>query len=142
MIWRGGVKIIARERASFSRFGVVILESDDPLSRRRLLGALTDGALNLSYLAQIAIYFAQVASACASRVRVRCTETGSSVLAYVVDLARPLRGQRPTLAVVANGRRAPAGHRDRLRAGLARVRGQDVGVVQDQLRFRAFEPQQ
>ena len=57
------VEVFARERAAFGGFGVVVLETENPVPYRGLRGAGAQGGLDVRDRAEVAIHFAQVGKA-------------------------------------------------------------------------------
>jgi hypothetical protein len=86
MLHSGRIQILPRQLAAFFRLGVVVLESDDPFTRRRLRGSRTNRILNVRNGSQIAIHPAQMTNARVTRVRVRVDESRHHRPAAEIDL--------------------------------------------------------
>src|SRR5256885_12481433 len=75
MIRYGLIQVFEDKHSSFQRFRVVVLETEDPLSRRGLGRPLAKSLLNRFDGPQIPIHVPQVRTAGGSRVRVGINES-------------------------------------------------------------------
>src|SRR5437868_6393587 len=75
MTRHGLIQVFEDKHSSFQRFCVVVLEAEDPLSRRGLGRPLAKSLLNRFDGSQIAIHVPQVRTAGGSRVRVGINES-------------------------------------------------------------------
>jgi hypothetical protein len=94
--------------------------------------------LNFTNRTQIAIHLSQVHEARLSRVNVRVVKPGNHSSTFQIYLIRSARGQLLHLFICANGNKAAAGDRHCFGPRQAIVNGDDVAIVQNQLRLSAL----
>ena len=133
VIRRGHIEVVARDEAALRGLGVVVLEADHPLARRRLRGALAHRVLDGLDGAQVAVDEAKVPPAGVGGVAVPVDETGHDSAAAEVDSLRARHGQRVDVGVRADREDAVPRDRDRLGGGLSRVDRDQLAVSQDEV---------
>jgi hypothetical protein len=142
VIARDRVEVVAREAAALGGLGVVVLEADDPVARRRARGPLAQRALDRGDRPQVAIDLLEVSVARVGRMRVGVDEAGHHRLAVEVGLPRTRRDQIQDVIVAPDREQPIAGDRQGLCGGLGGVHREDVPVVEDRVRLSARGRQQ
>src|SRR6266576_4997924 len=102
MIGKCGVEILKREWTPLGRFGVVVFETQHPLSRRRFGSALAQGLQNVSDGTQVTIDHPQVRDASFGRMRVRIDEPGQDRLAPEIEFLRIPGSEREDFIIRSN----------------------------------------
>jgi len=139
MIGDGSIEILKSERAPFGRFRVVVFKAQNPLARRCLGGALSQGLQDVGDGTQVAVHHPQMREAGFCRVRVRVNETGQNGLAAEINLLRIAGSERKDFLVRSDRQKSVVGNGNGLRPRLARVHRPEIAVVEDKLGLRPLQ---
>ena len=123
MIRYGLIQVFEDKYSSFQRFRVVVLETEDPLSRRSLGRPLAKSLLNRFDGSQIAIHVPQVRTAGGSRVRVGINESRQNGFSTQIYFPASGTGNVKNLVVRAHGQEPSAADRYSLSVGIFGIDG-------------------
>jgi hypothetical protein len=139
MIGNGGIQIGDGERAAVIRLGVVVFETKDPFADGSFSGPLAKRCLNGGNGTEVTIHHAKVREAGFGGVGVSINEARKDRFTAEIEFAGSRAGKIQNVRIASDREKSAAGNGHSLSAGFSAVHGENIGVVQDEIRLLLFE---
>jgi hypothetical protein len=142
MIGTGGIQVLSSQQSTLASLGVVVFETNHPLTGWCLCRPLANGGLYVRDGPQVTIDLAQMPQTGVAGMRMSVDEPGDNCATGEVHFRSAGCRQRRNFFIGTNSQEAAVGDSDRLGTRLRRIHGQNVCVQQNKLGLALTQRQQ